>query len=56
MNLQFYTNRGGEKRLVADLGEHGHGKRLSETLINPQKKKQKENLISKKLLQIQKPT
>lgn len=41
MNLQLYTNRGGEKRLVPNLGEHGHGKRLGKTLINAQRKKKR---------------
>jgi len=40
------TNRGGEKRLVADFGENSHGKRLGKTLINRNKAKKKTNLIT----------
>jgi hypothetical protein len=36
------TNRGGEKRLVADFGENSHGKRLGKTLINRNKSKKKQ--------------
>jgi hypothetical protein len=36
------TNRGGEKRLVADFGENSHGKRLGKTLINRNKAKKKQ--------------
>lgn len=46
------ANRGGEKRLVADLGEHSHGKRLGKTLIN-RNKAEKKNLITEYSLQIQ---
>jgi hypothetical protein len=52
------ANRGGEKRLVADLREHSHGKRLGKTLINrnkgeKKKKKKKKDIMTKSSLQIQ---
>jgi hypothetical protein len=36
------TNRGGEKRLVADFGDKSQGKRLGKTLINRNKAKKKQ--------------
>lgn len=46
MNWQSQTNRGGEKRLVTDLGEHGNGKRLGETLINRNKTNGKRHYLT----------
>lgn len=43
---ESYSNRGSEKRPVADLGEYSHGKRLGETLIEPKINKKKGNPIS----------